>query len=137
VVFGDLLTIPIEDSILYVLPAYVRADQEASVPELKLVMVVNGTTVFVAESLDQALLEATGAETGGDGEEPPIGGTTEERIRQLLEQAVEHFALADEALRAGDLATYQSELEQAQALVEEADRLAGASPVSPSPSPSP
>jgi uncharacterized protein len=137
VVFGDLLTIPIEDSILYVLPAYVQADQEASVPELKLVMLVNGTTVFVASSLDEALLEATGAETGGDGEEPPTGGTTEERIRQLLEQAVEHFTLADEALRAGDLATYQSELEQAQALVEEADRLAGTSATSPSPSPSP
>ena len=46
--FGDLLTIPIEDSILYVLPMYVRARQESAVPELKLVMVVNGTSVSVA-----------------------------------------------------------------------------------------
>jgi uncharacterized membrane protein (UPF0182 family) len=127
--FGDLLTIPIEDSILYVLPMYVRADQEAAVPELKLVMVVNGSSVSVAPSLPEAIEEATGAVTG---EEPPPpdggGGTVEEQIQRLLAQAVEHFAAADAALRDGDLATYQSELEQAQGFVEQAAELAGGGP---------
>jgi uncharacterized membrane protein (UPF0182 family) len=137
--FGDLLTIPIEDSILYVLPMYVRANQEAAVPELKLVMVVNGSSVSVATSLPEAIEEATGAITGG--EPPPPGGgtgTVDQRIQQLLTQAVEHFAAADAALRDGDLATYQSELALAQSLVERANELlaAGASP-SPSPSASP
>jgi hypothetical protein len=135
IVFGDLLTIPIDDSILYVLPAYVRADQEAAVPELKLVMIINGTTVYVAESLPEAIQAATGAATGG-GPEPPEGGggTVEEQIQRLLAEAVAHFQAAQEALRAGDLATYQTELEQAQALVEEANRLAGQG-AEPSPSP--
>ncbi|HET9671301.1 MAG TPA: UPF0182 family protein [Actinomycetota bacterium] len=137
ILFGDLLTIPIEDSILYVLPTYVRADQEAAVPELKLVVVVNGSTVYTAETLSEAIAAATGAEAGGgDGEPPPTGGTAEERIQQLLAEAVQHFQAAQEALTAGDLATYQSELEQAQALVEEANRLAGESN-EPSPSPGP
>jgi uncharacterized protein len=137
--FGDLLTIPIEDSILYVLPVYVRAAGESAVPELELVLVVNGSTVTLAETLDEAIEAATGAVTGGDGgggEEPPTGGTTEEQIQQLLEQAVQHFQAADEALRAGDLATYEAELEEAQALVEEANRLAGRT-TEPSPSPIP
>jgi uncharacterized membrane protein (UPF0182 family) len=146
VLFGDLLTIPIEDSILYVLPVYVRASGESAVPELELVLVVNGSTVTLAGSLDEAIAAATGAapgDPGQPGEEPPTGGgTIEERIQQLLADAVEHFQLADDALRAGDLATYQEELAQAESLVEEANRLAAAAasgepPPSPSPSPSP
>jgi uncharacterized membrane protein (UPF0182 family) len=137
--FGDLLTIPIEDSILYVLPMYVRANQEAAVPELKLVMVVNGASVSVATSLPEAIEEATGA-VAGEEPQPPDGGggTVDQRIQRLLTQAVEHFAAAEAALRNGDLATYQSELELAQTAVERANELlaAGASP-SPSPSPSP
>jgi len=139
--FGDLLTIPIGDSILYVLPMYVRAKQEAAVPELKLVMVVNGSSVSVANNLPEAIQGATGATTGGGQPPPSGGGTVDQQIQRLLTQAVDHFAAAESALRNGDLATYQSELEQAQALVERANELvAGASEkpsASPSPSPSP
>jgi uncharacterized protein len=136
--FGDLLTIPVEDSILYVLPMYVRAAQEAAVPELKLVTIVNGSSVSVGNSLDEAIEDATGATTGG-GPPPPGGGggTTDEQIQDLLTQAVQHFTAADAALRDGDLATYQSELQQAQALVEQANELASGGAGTPSPSPSP
>ena len=138
ILFGDLLTIPIEDSILYVLPTYVRADQDAAVPELKLVVVVNGSSVYAAESLDDAIAAATGAEPDGGGEPPPPGGgTVEEQIQRLLAQAVEHFRAAQEALTAGDLAEYQAELDEARALVEEANRLAGASEGTPTPTPTP
>jgi uncharacterized protein len=127
--FGDLLTIPIEDSILYVLPMYVRAKQEAAVPELKLVMVVNGTNVAVANNLPEAIQDATGAVSGG-GPEPPGGGggTVDQQVERLLAQAVQHFAAAEQALRAGNLATYQSEQEQAQALVEQANELLAGAP---------
>jgi uncharacterized membrane protein (UPF0182 family) len=136
IVFGDLLTIPIDDSILYVLPAYVRANQETAVPELKLVIVVNGSSVFVADSLPEAIQAATGATTGGE-PPPPQGGTEQEQLQRLLGQAVDHFRAAQEALQAGDLATYQSELEQARALVEQANELAAGEGAEPSPSPSP
>jgi uncharacterized membrane protein (UPF0182 family) len=123
--FGDLLTIPIEDSILYVLPVYVRAAGDSAVPKLELVLVVNGTTVTVAGSLPEAIEGATGAVSGE--EPPPDGGegTVQQQIERLLSQAVAHFAAAEEALRAGDLARYQSEQEQAQALVEQANELLG------------
>jgi uncharacterized protein len=134
--FGDLLTIPIGDSILYVLPVYVRAAGASAVPELELVLVVNGSTVTLAGTLPEAIEGATGGVTGG-GPSPPEGdGTVDQRIERLLADAVSHFAAAEEALRSGDLATYQAELEQARALVEQANQLAeqGAEP-SPSPSP--
>ena len=141
VLFGDLLTIPIEESILYVVPVYVRAAGDSSVPELELVLVVNGSTVTLGGSLAEAIQGATGAVSG---EEPPPdggGGTIDEQVERLLAQAVQHFAAAQEALRAGDLATYQSEQEQAQALVEQANELltggSDGTGESPSPSPSP
>jgi len=142
VLFGDLLTIPIEDSILYVLPVYVRAAGDSAVPKLELVLVVNGSTVTVAGSLPEAIEGATGAVTGEEPQPPDGGvGTLDEQIERLLTRAVAHFAAADEALRAGDLATYQSEQEQGQVLVEQASELlaggTGATDEPPSPSPSP
>jgi uncharacterized membrane protein (UPF0182 family) len=129
VLFGDLLTIPIENSILYVLPVYVRAAGATAVPQLELVLVVNGSTVTLARSLPDALEAATGATTGEEPEPPPDGGgTVGQQIERLLSEAVTHFAAAQEALRNGDLATYQSELEQAQALVERANELAAGTP---------
>jgi uncharacterized protein len=137
--FGDLLTIPIEDSILYVLPMYVRARQESAVPELKLVMVVNGTSVSVADNLPDAIEDATGAVSGEEPEPPGGGGgTVDEQVEELLAEAVQHFAAAEDALRAGDLATYQQEQEEAQALVEQAtELLTGETGGAASPSPTP
>jgi hypothetical protein len=95
----------------------------------------------VDTNLPDAIQGATGATTGGGQPPPDGGGTVEQQIQRLLTQAVDHFAAADSALRNGDLATYQSELEQAQSLVERANELAagvsGNPTASPSPSPSP
>ena len=90
-------------------------------------MVVNGSSVSVATSLPPALQEATGATTGG--EPPPDGGgTLDQQVQRLLTQAVDHFTAAEAALRNGDLATYQSELELAQGIVERANELLAATP---------
>jgi uncharacterized membrane protein (UPF0182 family) len=138
VLFGDLLTIPIEDSILYVLPVYVRAAGASAVPELELVLVVNGSTVTLAGSLPEAIEGATGAVAGEGPEPPPDGeGTAQQQIERLLSEAVTHFTAAQEALRNGDLAGYESELDQAQQLVERANELASGGTGEPSPSPSP
>jgi hypothetical protein len=61
----------------------------------------------------------------------------DQQIQRLLTQAVDHFAAAESALRSGDLATYQSELEQAQSLVERANELVAGATGNPSASPSP
>jgi hypothetical protein len=124
VLFGDFLVIPIEDSFLYVQPVYVQASQDPPIPELKRVVIVNGSGGDVSVGID--LLDALAEATGGVSGEGPTGdgATTEERIRQLLTRAVEHFEAAEEALRAGDLALYEGELAEAQALVEQANDLA-------------
>jgi hypothetical protein len=61
VLFGELLLVPIEDSILYVRPLYVQAEGDSTVPELERVIVAVGEQVVMADSLQQALEELTGA----------------------------------------------------------------------------
>jgi uncharacterized protein len=145
IVFGDFLVIPIEDSFLYVQPVYVRARQENAIPELKRVLVMNGTTVGVGANLTEALAAAvSGVEPppGGGGQEPPTG-SVQDQIRQLLDQAQQHFDAAQAALQAGDLGTYQDEIQAAEDLIAQAVALAdqdagagGGQTVTPSASPS-
>ena len=107
-------------------------DPGPQIPELKRVIVVNGSggDVSIGSTLAVALSQATGGtigEPGGNGNPPPTdgggNGTTDQQVQALLTQALEHFATAQEALKTGDLALYQQELEQAQSLIEQANQL--------------
>jgi uncharacterized protein len=146
--FGDFLVIPLEDSLLYVQPVYVRSNQPNAIPELRRVVVVNGSRIGLGATLTEALDDSVGGAvappTPPDGEEPPPEGSVEEQIQALLDEAAQHFTAADAALREGDLATYQTEIEAAQQATAQAQELiAGlfgvgtATTPSPSPSPSP
>ncbi|HYZ12096.1 MAG TPA: UPF0182 family protein [Actinomycetota bacterium] len=143
--FGDFLVVPVEDSLLYVQPVYVQSNQANAIPELRRVIVVNGGSIGIGSSLENALADALGdavptptpAPPDGDGDGgPPPTGTVDEQVQALLDEAANHFALADAALRDGDLATYQREVELAQAAIDEAQALLGGqAEMSPSPSP--
>ena len=121
VIKGDMLVVPIEDSILYVEPIYLQAEV-GGFPEFRRVIVVYGDQVEWAETLDGALGLVFGGEDGQPVEEPttPDGTTLEE----LLDQAAAAFDNADEALRAGDLSDYQRWVDEAQRLLEEAQAVA-------------
>ena len=136
--FGDFLVIPIEDSLLYVQPVYVESNQANAIPELKRVVVVNGSEIGIGTTLRDALSDSIGVAVppeGGGGPTPE--GTVDERVAALLLQAAQHFAAADAALTAGNLAIYQAEIEAAQAAIEKAQALLAAQPgTSPTPEPS-
>jgi len=139
--FGDFLIIPISDGLLYVQPVYVRSSQETAIPELKRVLIANGGRLGYGTNLQLALNDSFGVTVvpPEDGEPSP-GETVPQQITRLLQQAVDHFARAEEALRAGDLATYQSEIEAAQAAIQRASELASGQrgeAASPSPTPTP
>ncbi|MGH2660295.1 MAG: UPF0182 family protein [Actinomycetota bacterium] len=139
--FGDFLIIPISDGLLYVQPVYVRSSQETAIPELKRVLIANGGRLGYGTNLQLALNDSFGVTVvpPEDGEPSP-GGTVPQQITRLLQQAVDHFARAEEALRAGDLARYQSEIEAAQAAIQRASELASGQrgeAASPSPTPTP
>jgi uncharacterized membrane protein (UPF0182 family) len=147
--YGDLLVVPVEDSFLYVQPIYILSNSQSSttstnaIPQLKLVDVVNGSQVSLGPDLTTALTSALGQQVGQtcpDGTSPPCTGPppTGQTAAQLLAQAQALFKAADAALKNGDLATYQKDIEQAEALVvKAAGQLPKGGTTTPSPSPSP
>jgi uncharacterized membrane protein (UPF0182 family) len=128
VIKGDLLVVPIENSLLYIMPIFLEAEG-GGIPEFRRVIVVYGDQVEWAQTLDAALEQVFGEGTGEEPtdpatpEEPTPGGET---VAELLEQAAAAFARADQALTAGDLAEYQRWVDEAERLIGEAqDALAG------------
>jgi uncharacterized membrane protein (UPF0182 family) len=63
VIRGDLLVIPIEESLLYVQPLYLQAEG-GRIPELKRVVVAYDNQVVMGETLDAALTELFGGAPG-------------------------------------------------------------------------
>ncbi|MDY7106174.1 MAG: UPF0182 family protein [Actinomycetota bacterium] len=72
---GNLLLIPIEESILWVRPLYVEASNQTAVPELEKVIAVFGDEIVMEDTLEQALQEIFGEapETLEDPDAAPSG----------------------------------------------------------------
>jgi uncharacterized membrane protein (UPF0182 family) len=133
VVRGELLVIPIEESLIYVQPIYLRAEG-GSIPELKRVVVAHENKVVMAETLDEGLnvLFGSGAaaqarSTAQDslstlGEQPSVTGAgiapsaaqtgPSGATAQLLQDAQAHYDRALAAQRAGNWTEYGREIEQ-------------------------
>lgn len=111
VIRGNLLVIPIGNSLLYVEPLYLQAET-ARMPELKRVIAASGERVVMAKTLQEALAGIGGAppvvtEEAEEGEE----GAEAAGLHDLALSALEHYARAQEYLQEGDWAGYGAELE--------------------------
>lgn len=125
VIKGDLLVVPVEDSLIYLQPIFLE-EEGGSFPEFRRVAVVYGDQVEWAETLEGALALVFGASDGeGDGGtvEPPPPTSDGDTVEELLDQAAQAFAAADAALKTGDLAEYQRQVDEANRLIEEARAL--------------
>jgi uncharacterized membrane protein (UPF0182 family) len=129
--FGNLLTVPVENSLLYVQPFYLAASG-TNIPELKFIAVVNGENVATGKTLSAALSALVGSQVGGE-EPPSSAGKT---VADFIAEALRHYAAAQEALRKSDFGRYGTEQAAMKAALDRAAALSGATP-SPSPSPSP
>src|SRR3979411_103888 len=98
---ANLLVIPIENSILYVSPLYLRAEH-GHLPELKRVIAAYGEHVVMKETLAEAL-SALFTEPGAA---PAVSSTTEEMPRtspaaSQAREALDRYNQAAERLKAG------------------------------------
>ncbi|MBA2291174.1 MAG: UPF0182 family protein [Gemmatimonadales bacterium] len=130
VIRGDLLVIPIEESLLYVQPIYLQAGG-GMIPELKRVVVAYQNQVIMRETLDAALAEMFGGRIGAPGPDGGAaqldttravgaaapGGTTTASAESVAE-ARRHYEAAIDAQRQGDWARYGEELRQLGAALE-------------------
>jgi uncharacterized membrane protein (UPF0182 family) len=122
IIRGNLLVIPIEDSLLYVEPIYIKAEQSGAIPELKRVIVAFGDQLTMQETLEEALAvifkgeveQPAPVEPAGPGEEV-TGRTT----RELIEEAVRHYELAQSHLQNGSWTGFGEEMEEMRKILEE------------------
>ncbi|MEA2086624.1 MAG: UPF0182 family protein [Candidatus Caldatribacteriota bacterium] len=119
VIRGNLLVIPIEKSIIYVEPLYLRAEM-GEIPELKRVIVSNGFDVMMGNNLEEAL-EKLFVRTFGIREIVITG--EEKTLKELIKEAAGYYENAQEFAREGNWSKYGEELqklEQTLKLLEEA-----------------
>lgn len=121
VIRGNLLVIPIEDSLLYIEPIYLRAEQEGALPELKRVIVSYGNKVTMQETLEESLAVIFGGKVEVEEEFEPIEAELRD-TKDLIVQALQHYTRAQELLKAGDWTGYGNELEELRKILEELNR---------------
>jgi len=109
VIRGNLLVIPVEDSIIYVEPIYLEST-ETQLPELRRVIVAYANRLVMGADLESALAGVFGARPE-EPEEPGI--PTEPTTRdELIFRASDLYDQAQEALRAGEWARYGQLVEE-------------------------
>ena len=119
VIRGNLLAIPIDDTLLYVEPLYLSAESR-QLPELKRLIASTGDRVVMAQDVDSllaalvtpdgrkpAVVTSTSAPApGARGPELPPAGAND--------QALNHYRRAFEALNKGDWRTFGIEMDAMQ-----------------------
>ena len=128
VIFGNLLTLPVGNGLLYVQPVYtLREEGSGNFPALRFVLVSFGSDVGVGSTLSAALDDVLGTTSGTATpvtEPPDNTGTGTDKLPikalKLLQQADAKFTEADAALKAGDLQGYADAVEEGRKLVERA-----------------
>jgi len=133
VIWGTLMVIPIEESLIYVRPLYLRASG-GRIPELTRVIVAYENRIVMEDTLEQGLAQlfggssAPGADrtgqparpaqaTPGSSAAPPAASAVPD-LSALAAEAQAHYERAVAAQRAGDWATYGNELQQLGQLLE-------------------
>ena len=108
VIRGNLLVIPIEESLLYVEPIYLQAE-EGEMPELKRVIVSHDDQIVIAETLEQALsgIFGYGSISAPSSASLKEGSTAQkERTTSLIGEAVQLYNEAQRAIKKGNWTKY-------------------------------
>lgn len=140
VIRGNLLVLPIDNSLLYVEPLYLRAEN-GQIPELKRVILAAGERIVMRPSLAEAVTALFSSGQPVLAAEPPAAAETEtnatgstvsaqagqpateaqpasQDIGELALTASQHYEAAQKALQNGDWATYGAELEKMKAALD-------------------
>jgi uncharacterized membrane protein (UPF0182 family) len=128
VIWGTLMVIPVEESLIYVRPLYLRS-AGGRIPELTRVIVAHQNQIVMEETLDAGLARLF----GGRGAQPAVamasnrepadesrgvqaaaaqGAAPSAEVISLAAQARAHYDRAIAAQRAGDWATYGEEIKR-------------------------
>ncbi|MFB6112648.1 MAG: UPF0182 family protein [Halodesulfurarchaeum sp.] len=117
VIRGNLLAIPINDTILYVEPLFLESQEAGALPELKRVIVAQGDQLTMQPTLEQALAARFGTVSPAPptGQLPGLTPTQLERLQTLYDES-------QQALRRGDFQTYAQKISEIGDILESVER---------------
>ncbi|MBN1837720.1 MAG: UPF0182 family protein, partial [Spirochaetales bacterium] len=136
IIRGNLLVIPVRDSLIYVEPVYL-VSANSQLPELKIMIAAYQDRLSFAPTLDEALAKLFGARPGATAPGTPTareqaealaagaaaasagGAVTPEELRGLIDQALREYNGATQALSGGDFAAYGERIMALQKVLEE------------------
>ncbi len=103
---GNILVIPINNSILYIEPLYLQAEA-SKMPELKRIIAAYGNTVVMEDSLENALIKIFGGKLTEPQVSPEVpSAAIPTTTRELAKLARQYYDQANQALKQGDWAGY-------------------------------
>ena len=154
VIRGNLIVVPVGDSLIYLQPVYLQATS-AKFPAFQKIIVASPTTIVWGDTLTEALNALLRDQDGGPGPSPTPGPTSGPSaspgptqtpgaeptppsgdVAALIAFANQHFELAQQALRDGDFARYGAEIELVEQALQQLEELSGGA-TTPSPAASP
>jgi uncharacterized membrane protein (UPF0182 family) len=118
---ANLLVVPIDNSILYVSPLYLRAEH-GHLPELKRVIAAYGEHVVMKETLAEALaalfIEPASPTASSTTEEIPLTSPATSQAREALD----HYNQAVERLKSGDWKGFGTQFDAMREVLERMNR---------------
>ncbi len=121
VIRGNLLVVPIENSILYVSPLYLRAET-GQLPELKRVIAAYGDRVVMEQTLPAALAALFGQAVPATAPPAIAAAPAAGAAAQPAQAALAHYERAIERLKAGDWSGFGAELDALRGSLEQLNR---------------
>ena len=123
VIRGNLMVIPVEDSIIYVEQIYLQAEQ-GQIPELKRVVVAYQDKVVMDETLNGALgrifgMSMKSSEEKTSEENISVGKNKDEKIKILINNAQKLFLSSQQYQRSGDWSSYGQDIQRLGKVLEQ------------------
>lgn len=107
--FGDTMIVPIENSLLYIEPIYLRAQGEKSIPEMKRVVVSYEDKMVLAPDVDSAFEQLFNYEENNQ-KQQGVNETDNQGQSPLVEEAKRLYNDALNAQKDGDWAKYGEDI---------------------------
>ena len=122
IIQGNMVVIPVEQSLLYIRPLYIQGSGATRLPLFKFVVAVYGGRAVIGESLPDALSQlfpdlGPAPPPGGGPTTPPPNGAPGGDVAGLLAQAETAYNDAQAALKNGDLSGYQKAVDKMADLI--------------------
>ena len=121
---GNLLTIPINSSLLYIEPLYIRADSEKAIPEVRRIIGAYKDKVVMEDTLEKVLIKLFDGQPAVENQvEPPVDDPNAipdepsdlpfiEDEAGLISKANQLYEEAQEALKSGSLGEYEKKINE-------------------------